>query len=56
MRSELSVIRFCIEGGMTCRHAEPVLKKLKTEGVLDIDFRVPDIGRLKTPRLIHLLP
>ncbi len=55
MLSEAAVIRFCIESGMTCRHSEPILKKLKTEGVLDIDFRVPDIGRFKTPRQIRFV-
>jgi three-Cys-motif partner protein len=52
--SELDVIRFCIESGMTCKHAEPILKKLKAEGAIDIDFRVPDIKRLKEPRMIRM--
>ena len=54
MKSELNVVRFCVEAGMTCRHAEPVLKKLKSEGVLALDFRVPDVGRIKEPRPIRM--
>jgi three-Cys-motif partner protein len=55
MNSEADVIRFCVEAGMTCRHSEPVLKKLKklkNEKIIDLDFRVPDVKRLKAPRPI----
>ena len=54
MRSEADVVRFCIEAGMTCQHSGPVLKKLKDAGLITLDFRVPDVGRLKTPRPITL--
>ena len=38
MNTEADVIRFCIEAGMTAKHSAPVLKKLKSEGVIEIDF------------------
>ncbi len=53
MKSEVDVIRFCIEAGMTCRHSAPILKKLKAEKIIELDFRVPDIRRWKTPRTIQ---
>ncbi|MGA3268459.1 MAG: three-Cys-motif partner protein TcmP [Verrucomicrobiota bacterium] len=53
--SEADVVRFCIEAGMTCKHSAPVLKKLKDEGVIETDFRVPDVGKLKSPRPIRLI-
>lgn len=52
MKSEADVVRFCVEFGMTCGHSQPVLKKLKGEGVIELDFRVPDAKRLKMPRPI----
>jgi three-Cys-motif partner protein len=55
MKSELDVIRFCVEAGMTNKHAEPVLKKLKAQGIIDLDFRVPDPTRIKQPRPITLV-
>ena len=54
MKSEADVIRFCIEAGMTARHSAPVLKKLKSEGVIEIDFKVPDLGKMKSPRSIRM--
>jgi three-Cys-motif partner protein len=55
IRSEAELIRFCIQGGVTCRHSSDVLKKLKTRQVIDLNFWVPDVGRLKQPRPIRLL-
>lgn len=55
VHSELDVIRFCVEAGMTNKHAEPILKKLKAEGVLDLGFRVPDPTRIKSPRPIRMV-
>jgi three-Cys-motif partner protein len=55
LRTEAAVVRFCIEAGMTCKHSAPVLKKLKTEKIIELDFRVPDLGRLKSPRSIRML-
>jgi three-Cys-motif partner protein len=55
MRSEADVVRFCIESGMTCKHCAPVLKKLKDEGVIEMNFRVPDVGKMKWPRQIRII-
>ncbi len=45
--SEADVIRSCIEAGMTCQHSTPVLKRLKADGIIDCDFRVPDLKGLR---------
>ncbi len=55
MKNEIDVARFCIEAGMTCQHSAPVLKKLKDEGVIKLQFRVPDIGNLRSPRPITMV-
>ncbi len=55
MASESDVIRFCIEAGMTCQHSAPVLRRLKEARVIEMGFRVPDIGRLGSPRPIRLV-
>ncbi len=55
IRDEAAIVRFCIECGMTRQHAAPVLAKLKIEGVVNCDFRVPDISRLRSPRQITYL-
>ncbi|MCZ6672545.1 MAG: three-Cys-motif partner protein TcmP [Verrucomicrobia bacterium] len=54
LTNELDVIQICFEHGMKRQHAEPVLKKLKREKVIDVNFRVPDISRHKSPRPIHM--
>lgn len=51
--SEVEVIEVCFDHGVTRQHAEPVLKRLKDEGAIDLEFRVPAIDRLKAPRLIR---
>jgi len=56
MQSEADVVRFCIEAGMTCRHSTPVLKKLKAEGAIEVNFQVPDIRSFKLPRPIRVTP
>lgn len=56
LKTEADVARFCVESGMTCGHSAPVLKKLKLQGIIDLDFQVPDIKRLKAPRQIRLVP
>ena len=53
--NEADVLRFCIEAGMTNRHSAPVLKELKRKGVIDVDFQVPDLKRMKAPRSIRLV-
>jgi three-Cys-motif partner protein len=54
LRSEAAVMRVCIEAGMTCQHSAPVLKKLKSEGLIDLQFRVPDVHRFSSPRTINI--
>ena len=54
MGSEAEVIRFCIEAGMTPRHSVPILKKLKSEGIIEMDFQVPDVKKMKSPRPIRM--
>ncbi len=54
MQSEADVVRFCIEAGMTCQHSTPVLKKLKSKGVIELNFQVPDIRSFKLPRPIRV--
>ena len=50
MQSEADLVHFCIAAGMTCQHANPVLKKLKDQHVIECDFRTPDIRRMRDPR------
>lgn len=54
LSSELEVMRLCFEHGVKRQHAEPVLLKLKREGIIDVDFRVPDVRRLDLPRPIRM--
>lgn len=53
MKSEADVARFCIEAGMTCQHSTRVLKRLKSEGVIELDFKVPNVRKLGSPRPIR---
>ncbi len=53
--SEADVIQACFDHGVTRQHAKPVLAKLKKEGIIELDFRVPDISRLRSPRAIRLV-
>lgn len=53
VRNERDVIQICFRHGVKRQHASSVLSKLKTEGVIDIAFRVPDIRRLRQPRLVR---
>ncbi|MBP6865019.1 MAG: three-Cys-motif partner protein TcmP [Candidatus Didemnitutus sp.] len=50
--SESELIHFCISAGMTSRHVKPVLQKLKSEGVVQCDFLVPNVRNLSNPRTI----
>jgi hypothetical protein len=54
MASEAELIHCCITAGVTCQHASPVLKKLKAEGVIQCDFRTPDVHRFRDPRPLRL--
>lgn len=55
MNSEAALAHFCIAAGMTCAHASPVLQKLKDAGVLQCDFRTPDVRRMHEPRPIKIV-
>jgi three-Cys-motif partner protein len=55
VRSEADIIDLCTASGMTARHAEPVIQKLKHSRHIDCDFRIPDIRRYyREPRVIKL--
>lgn len=54
LTNEVDVMRVCFENGVKRRHARPVLSKLKKEGIIDLDFQVPDVQRIHSPRLIHM--
>jgi hypothetical protein len=47
-------MRVCFENGVKRQHAKPVLTKLKNEGVIDLDFQVPDVDRYRSPRPIRM--
>lgn len=55
MKTEAHLVHFCIAAGMTCQHATPVLQKLKKEGVIECDFRTPNVRNLGEARPIRLL-
>ena len=52
--NEVDVMRVCFEYGVKRQHARPVLAKLKREGVIDIEFQVPDVQRFRSPRPIRI--
>ena len=52
IESEADLIKFSIAAGMTCRHCRPVLSRLKENGVIACDFRIPNIRKFTTPRPI----
>ncbi len=54
LSDELQVIDLCFEHGVKRQHAEPVLGKLKREGIIALDFRVPGVRRLDSPRPIRM--
>lgn len=53
--NEADVMRVCFEHGVKRQHARPVLAKLKKEGVIDLDFQVPDVNRYRSPRQIRFI-
>lgn len=53
LTNELMVMQVCFDYGMKRQHAAPVLAKLKREGAIDLDFRVPDVDRHLCPRPIR---
>ena len=54
LKNELDVMHVCFDYGVKRQHSERVLMKLKQEGIIDMDFRVPDVKRLKEPRPIRI--
>ena len=54
LTDEVAVMRVCFEHGVKRQHAAPVLARLKKEGVIKAEFRVPDIHRLNSPREIRM--
>lgn len=54
LSSESALYLFCLENGMLLRHASPVIKKLKAQGVIACDFTSPNRNSLKTPRPFSL--
>lgn len=54
MKSEADLIHFSIGAGMTCQHCTPVLQKLKREHEIECNFRTPDVGNFRNPRLLKL--
>jgi hypothetical protein len=55
LKHELDVARVCFSHGVKRQQAESVLAKLKKQGVIELDFRVPQIDSSKAPRPIRML-
>lgn len=55
LANEVDVMDLCFKHGVRRTHARPVLEKLRKEGVIEIDFQVPSVDNLKSPRLIRYL-
>lgn len=43
----------CFKHGVMRKHASPVLKRIKAQGVIALDFTTPVVENLKQPRLIR---
>jgi three-Cys-motif partner protein len=54
LSNEVDVMQVCFEYGVKRQHARSCLAKLKSEGVIDIEFQVPDVKRLRSPRPIRM--
>jgi three-Cys-motif partner protein len=52
--NERDVVQICFQHGVKRQHPEKVLTKLRREGVIELNFRVPDIGRVGSPRPIRM--
>jgi three-Cys-motif partner protein len=55
VKDERDLVHCCFSFGVKRQHAQGVLAKLKNQGVVQADFRVPQINRLNSPRPIRLL-
>ena len=56
IKNERDVIELCFKHGVRPQHAEPVLKRAKQDGLIDLAFRVPQMKNFKTPRPITRHP
>lgn len=54
LSNEADVMRVCFEFGVKRQHARAVLAQMKKEGVIDIEFQVPDVQRIRSPRPIRM--
>jgi three-Cys-motif partner protein len=54
LSNEAEVMQVCFEYGVKRQHARPVLARLKKDGIIDIEFQVPDVQRLRSPRPIRI--
>jgi three-Cys-motif partner protein len=55
LQHEVDVMELCYRHGVMRKHAGPVLKRLREEGVIDLDFQWPTLDHLDQPRLICYL-
>jgi three-Cys-motif partner protein len=55
LRSEADVVRYCIEAGMTCQHSTAVIQKLKSDRIIECDFRTPNVRNRREPRPIRVV-
>ncbi|MEO6995987.1 MAG: three-Cys-motif partner protein TcmP [Lacunisphaera sp.] len=55
LHDEVDVMEVCFKHGVMRKHASAVLKRLKQERVIDLDFTTPSLENLKQPRPIHYL-
>jgi three-Cys-motif partner protein len=53
INNEADLMRFVVEAGMAAKHCVDTIKKLKTEGTINCDFRSPNVRYFKNPRPIH---
>ncbi|MDQ8199685.1 three-Cys-motif partner protein TcmP [Pelagicoccus enzymogenes] len=53
LKDESEVMDVCFLHGVQRHHAKPVLKRLKKEGLISIDFQHPSVERFKDPRPIR---
>jgi len=53
LHNEVEVMELCYQHGMMRKHAGPVLKRLRDEGAIMLDFQWPTLEHLEEPRPIH---
>lgn len=54
LHNELEVVDLCFKHGVRRQHAEQILKKLSSEGQIEMEFRIPQFTH-KPPRPIKIL-